>query len=430
MAVEVTTQALVAAFFFGIVLNAASAAFVLYLRGYGLGAVFRDSQRLVLILFLLSAALWALTDFVSILLNTTSSSTPCQIGIIFSTVFDQFARFSIEQFLLWALSNNNGSKIPVIQWISQLLVVARFLAGAVFIGFTRPQTDSFCVPTTSARPVGIVVTALDGVIILFLLIRAYSAGGAAKDNRTATVAELGRARALISVLVGLLFWTGVPGGLLIVIVFVACGFGLLLASRASKSRPLEAPLPRRINISRDISTSHSDYPPSRYEDLKEAAIRSSTTFVNPRDVPRVKDDGINGSEITTPSESAHTTATFPPKLDRSVSQKKGHFAKIAISHPILQQTSGQSPLNKIHVIDLAEAAVADKERRARMCEEEGMAVSRLAGPPEGMSPEEALRRYKYWQCLNYFSAALSRRDSPEITAAITGAIYATRGREV
>jgi hypothetical protein len=190
------------------VLNAATAALVLYLRGYGLAAVFRDSQRLVLVLFLLSAALWAQIDFITILLDITSP-TPCQIGIIFSTIFDQFARFSIEQFLLWALNNNNGAKLSITQLSPQVLVLARFLAGAVFIGFTRPQTDDFCLATTSSLPVGIVVAGLDGAIILFLIIRAYSTGGVAKDNREGKGLDADRARALMSIMLGLVFWTGV-----------------------------------------------------------------------------------------------------------------------------------------------------------------------------------------------------------------------------
>jgi hypothetical protein len=191
------------------VLNAASAALVLYLRGYGLAAAFRDSQRLVLVLFLLSAALWAQVDFITILLDTSSSSTPCQVGVIISTVFDQFARFAVEQFLLWGLNRDTGSKPSVLQLVPQVLVLARFLAGAVFIGFTRPQTDDFCVATTSAAPVGIVVTALDGVIIFLLIIRAYSAGGAAKQNNAGDEVEADRGRSLMTVLMGLAFWTGV-----------------------------------------------------------------------------------------------------------------------------------------------------------------------------------------------------------------------------
>jgi hypothetical protein len=193
----------------GIVLNAASAAVVLYTRGYG-KAIFRDSQRLVLVSFLLSSALWALTDFITILLDVTSSSTSCQIGVIFSTIFDQLARFSIEQFLLWALNNHNTTtKVSVTQLIPQVMILVRFLVGAVFIGFTRPQTDAFCVATTSTLAVGILVPALDAIIILLLVVRAYSAGGIAKENREGKGTGANRATALMSVLLGLALWTGV-----------------------------------------------------------------------------------------------------------------------------------------------------------------------------------------------------------------------------
>lgn len=190
-------------------MNAASATLVLYLRGYALSTTFRDSQRLVLVLFLLSSALWAQTDFITILLDITESSTPCQVGVIFSTVFDQLARFSIEQFLLWAMAARDGTKLSMTQLISQAVVLIRFLAGAVFIGFTRPQTDNFCVAATSALPVGIMVPALDAAIIALLVIRAYSAGGIAKRNNGGNGIEADRARAVMSVLLGFAFWTAV-----------------------------------------------------------------------------------------------------------------------------------------------------------------------------------------------------------------------------
>lgn len=193
----------------GIVLSAASAALVLVVKGTGFSAVFRDSQRLVLVLFLLSAALWAQTDFISILLDITTSNVPCQVGVIFATVFDQLARFSVEQFLLWGLNIDSGAKLSLTQLIPQALVLGRFLAGAVFTGFIRPQTDDFCVATTSVLPVGILVTGLDGAIISLLVIRAYSPGGAAKENQGSKGAKADRARALMSVLLGLVFWTGV-----------------------------------------------------------------------------------------------------------------------------------------------------------------------------------------------------------------------------
>src|SRR5690349_3687517 len=127
----------------------------------------------------------------------------------------------------------------------------------------------------------------------------------------------------------------------------------------------EAPSPRRINISRDISTADSEYPPSRYEDIKEAAIRSSRTFVNPRDVPRVKDETSIGFPFaldTTTQQQSLPTATLPASgmvrnLDRSVSQKRGMFGfgpaapagKLTIGRPILQNTEEGNPFNKIAV---------------------------------------------------------------------------------
>ncbi|KAK4103316.1 hypothetical protein N658DRAFT_445927, partial [Parathielavia hyrcaniae] len=427
MAAEGTTQALVAAFLFGLVLNAAAAALVLYLRGCGLASLLRDSQRLVLVLFLLSAALWAQLDFITILLDVSTSPTPCQIGIIFSTVFDQFARFSIEQFLIWALNASNGAKSSIIQLIPQLLVVARFLAGAVLIGFTRPQTDTFCVTTTSAPPLGVLVASLDVVIILLLVLRAYFAGRLAKDDGGGRGNDADRARALMLVVLGLAFWTGtsVPlllgirslpfatrtalpaGGLLAAIASVAGSAGSLLRPRTTDSRPPEAPSPRRINISRNISTSDSDAPPSRYEDLKDAAIRSSTTFVNPREVPRIKDETGVGfpfrTERALQEESAipFRTITAPAsnvawKLDKTASQKRGLLSfpkgKPAISHPVLQDNSGRNPLDRIAVMDLQAAAIADKDRRARMKEDESVSIGRPAAPLMGMTQEEALKR--------------------------------------
>lgn len=199
-------------------LNAASSAAVLYAKPGDGHAAFRGGQRLVLVLFLLSAALWAVADFITVLLDTAGSSTPCQIGVIFAAAFDQLARFSVEQFLLWAVgdesgsssSSSSGTRLPPAQLIPQVAVLARFLAGAVFIGFTRPQTDSFCVATTATPPVGILVAALDGAIVLLLLARAYSAGGIAKkESREGGGGQHSRARALMSVLLGLAIWTGV-----------------------------------------------------------------------------------------------------------------------------------------------------------------------------------------------------------------------------
>jgi hypothetical protein len=130
---------------------------------------------------------------------------PCQVGIIFATVFDQLGRFWIEQYLVWAM--NDGSKPTVMHMIPQFLVLGRFVAGAVFAGFTRPQTDTFCVATSSAFPVAVVVIVLDVVILLALTARAFSSlpdtGVLNKDS------ELARRLSLKLILLGVVIWTAV-----------------------------------------------------------------------------------------------------------------------------------------------------------------------------------------------------------------------------
>ena len=186
----------------GIVVNAAAAALFLYTKGHG-SAIYRDSQRLVLVLFLFSAALWAQIDFIAILLDVSRSSMPCQIGIIFATVFDQLGRFSIEQYLVWAM--NDGTKPTVLQMIPQFLILGRFAAGAVFAGFARPQTDTFCAATSSVFPVAVTVIILDVVIILLLTFRAFSS---AKDQALRST-ELSRRVSIKLVLLGHVIWTAV-----------------------------------------------------------------------------------------------------------------------------------------------------------------------------------------------------------------------------
>lgn len=198
-----SVSVLVAAFVFGIVVNAASAALFLHVNSHG-STVFRDGQRLVLTTFLLSAALWAQTDFISIAIDPTATSS-CQVGIIFSTFFDQLARFSIEQYLLWAI--NKGAKSGVQQMVLQALIVTRFVVGCVFVGFSRPQFDPVCVPMSSMIPVAIVVVVLDVVLIVTLAVMAIMAD-LMRDVREGG-SDAGRSKSILLVIVAFAIWTAV-----------------------------------------------------------------------------------------------------------------------------------------------------------------------------------------------------------------------------
>ncbi|KAB5566649.1 hypothetical protein GE09DRAFT_958614 [Coniochaeta sp. 2T2.1] len=440
MAIQGASQALIAAFTFGIVVNAASAALFLFTRGHG-SSIFRDGLRLVLITFLLTSALWAQIDFITTVIDTTGGTMSCQIGLIFSTLFDQVGRFAMEQYLLWAMVT--PGKTSAGGMVTQVFIAARFIVGAVFIGFTRPQVDTFCVARSSLMPVAFTVIALDGVIIVCLAARALMTGLVADVREGKSSSS--RSKSILIVMVGFVIWTAMsipmmlgmttvdlifrtalPAiGLVILIIIVTACSGELASPRGSQSSPPEAPSPRRINISRDISTADSsDYPPSRFEDLKDEAIRSSTAFLQPREAPTAFGEtgrlpniarpvtgiaGIGGLPIQGALFPPTRVETMPaPDLTRKTStatlkQKRGLFGigngashetgKMTIGNPILMDNDAQNPLNKIATIDLREAARAEHDRRAMALKQESDFVGRRPAPqPPNMTPQEAVKR--------------------------------------
>lgn len=187
----------------GIVVNSASAGLFLNVKGHG-SSIFRDGKRLVLVLFLLSAALWAQIDFITTLIDPTATAS-CQLGIIFTTIFDQLARFSILQHLLWVI--NYGTKPGALQYILQTLLAARLILGGVFVGLSKPEFNTVCVPVSSVLIVAIITVIVDAVMIVGLAGQAISAGvfGKMQDGGQAS----SRGKAVAAVLGGLVIWTGV-----------------------------------------------------------------------------------------------------------------------------------------------------------------------------------------------------------------------------
>lgn len=120
-----------------------------------------------------SAALWAQVEFLTTLIEPTASST-CQVAVILSALLDQFARVSIEQFLIWAVARDGLKSAAGLA--TQVLLLARFVIGMVFVGETKPQFNNTCVPLSNVVPVAIAVIALDAVILIATAILALTAG--------------------------------------------------------------------------------------------------------------------------------------------------------------------------------------------------------------------------------------------------------------
>ncbi|KAI8631063.1 hypothetical protein F5Y19DRAFT_20521 [Xylariaceae sp. FL1651] len=434
MAVPGTTQALIAAFSFGILFNAASAALVLYIKGHG-SAIYRDGLRLVLILFLLSSSSWALVEFLATLIDSNAAST-CQVAVIFSSLFDQFGRVSVEQYLAWALQK--GGAKTAFSVLPQILVFARLFVGIAFVAVTRTQFNPTCVPVSSVRAVSVAAIALDAVIVGLLSIHAFSNGQVKKDpsfqstslrTKTARLVLIGLAVWMgtsVTLLLGLndidLFYrTALPGiGLTILVGLVTVFFQTLAIPRDPPQRP-DSPVLQRMERSRDLSSSDTaDYPPARYEDLKEASTMSITAFAAKKETSRNirrNDDGTfpaisrpftadsDASKLPAqaqfssqikPSDFAPDFAAIQPLSEtwknsggksssertRAVpSKSKAKAGKLAISNPILNEDeSTQNPLNRIPTIDLAEAANNDRLRREKYAQRISTLIAQRPAP--------------------------------------------------
>ncbi|KAH8165848.1 hypothetical protein CIB48_g2398 [Xylaria polymorpha] len=428
MAVPGTIQALIAAFSFGILFNAASGALVIYVKGHG-SAIYRDGLRLVLILFLLTSSLWALVEFLATLIDPSATST-CQVAVIFSSLFDQFGRVFAEQYLVWAVPK--GDAKTVFSLVPQILVFGRFFVGIAFTAVTRAQFKPTCAPISSVRAVSITTIALDAVIIGFLSVQAFSGGLATKNpsSRSTTTLKTRTVRLIVvgvatsvTLLLGLdsidLFYkTALPGiGLTIL---------TLVVPREPPRRP-DSPISREP---RNLSSSDSaEYPPSRYEDLKVANTVSISAFATKAETSRSirrNDDGtfppiskpvavaldMNGNPIqgqlfsaTKRSDLAPALSKVPPLPEnwgiikntggrmKAVSKPKTKPGKLAISNPILKEDENiQNPLKKIPTIDLAKAASNDRLRREKYAQRIPSLVAQRPAPRPPSPPPAPDRR--------------------------------------
>ncbi|KAI1132806.1 hypothetical protein F5Y10DRAFT_170058 [Nemania abortiva] len=428
MAVPGTIQALIAAFSFGILFNAASAALVLHVKGHG-SAIYRDGLRLVLILFLLASSSWALVEFLSTLIDP-SATTTCQVAVIFSSLFDQLGRVFVEQYLAWAVPK--GDAKAVFSLVPQILVFGRLFVGIAFTAVTRTQFKPTCAPVSSIRAVAITTIALDGAIIGILSIQAFSTNSVRKDPGSNSI--ILSIKTVRLVVVGVAVWWGTSVtsllGLESVDLFYRTalpGIGLTilvgLVTILSQTLAIPRELPRRPDspVSRDVrdlpSSDSTDYPPSRYEDLKSNNIVTVSAFATRTEASRGirrNDDGtfpaiskpipvgldMNGNPVQEqlflvtkpPDLPAALSAALPlaenQGITRSLSERmkagpkpKLKGGKLAISNPIINEDeSMQSAFKKIPTMGLDEAANNDRLRREQYAQRVSTLVASRPAP--------------------------------------------------
>ncbi|KAI0392285.1 hypothetical protein F5Y17DRAFT_460035 [Xylariaceae sp. FL0594] len=419
MAVAGALQALIAAFFSGILFNAASAALVINIRELG-SLFYREGLRLALILFLVSSLCWAFVEFLATLIDPSATPT-CQAAVVFSCLFDQFGRAFIEQYLVWAVQKGEAKTADSV--LPQILVFGRFFFGIGYAALTRVQFKPTCVPLASIRGISISVIALDGVIIGLLAVRAFSNG--AKGDGDVPRAANARTKAARLVGVGVAGWwatsitsllaldsidlfyrTAFPViGLTILIGLVTVLSQTLVASRKPPRRP-DSPV---LQGARDLSSSDSTgYPPSRYEDLKGINPMTISASASKRETNRGlkrNDDGTlpvisrptsaTGSIADTDHIREQDLPAVPPlpllaeRNWKAMARSKAKAGIPAISNPILLEDEiSQNPLKNIATVELAEAARSERMRREKGGQRNSQLVAKRPAPRAPSPPPD------------------------------------------
>ncbi|TGO87000.1 hypothetical protein BPOR_0260g00060 [Botrytis porri] len=421
MAISDTIQTLSAAFSFGILLQAATGALLIYARGHG-SNIFKDGRRLVLVLFLLFSVLWAQIGFLELLMPTTGTGI-CQVGLIFTTAFDQLARVALEQFLLWSIGH--GMKITDIRAILQGLLAARLIVGGVLVGITRPQFSPTCVAETSIIPVAIVVLVMDIIIVGALLVQAGSLGMFWDRREDRKV----QSRALLLVIAGFTIWTAtsvpmilgipsiilivrtvVPANGLLVLVGIVTIFSVALLSpkqedsvtAGAKSPFSTSPMASSRGIFQNGIGAEGSPIISRTGTKNQLFVVNPSSTTPQRDVrgfTKLADDGDSGATQVPggvfPAVFAASSLSSDQAASTSASSKRPKVSVrgLAISKPIVSdETNPDTPFAKIATIDLKTAVMNDRERREMNSKKSPFNTPRAVPLRPRISPEEMLNK--------------------------------------
>ncbi|PHH74057.1 hypothetical protein CDD80_3339 [Ophiocordyceps camponoti-rufipedis] len=357
-------QAVAAVVFFAIVIVAAPATAPLYLRHLH-KPLYRDGPRLALVGYLLATLAWAIVGLVATAAITRDVSS-CQAAVVFFAIFDQLARFLLEEFIFWTIDFD--VRFSPQMFLFQGVFVVRFVLGAVFVAVQRPQIEPVCLASTMILALAIVVLVADAVVVCMLLFRAYSTG-ILRDLPDKYMLGFW-SRALLLLILGLVVWTGLSIPMILGInsielvfrlVLPAIGSLIVLGLLAIFRRSLGSSQPdhfpsypfNRELSSRDISSSQSAKPPasdgSSFTDkstLKEG--KSGLPFIG-QPIPQ-------GVPFTAKSFEA-------PRSGRTGLQGGLKGGRKDISNPV-PHSEGVLAV-KFPTVDLAIAARNERERRER-----------------------------------------------------------------
>jgi hypothetical protein len=153
-----------ATFSLGILLHAGAGSFVSGIHGH-FRTLFLVRRRIVLLAFLLSISLFAIAQFTGLLLL---EDVPCQVTVIFSTIFDQAARVLGFTYVTSIIGDEVSRGEKRVTWA---VLAIRALLGAAVVGFMRIDFIPVCYATPSIPVINYATMAVDGAILLYLILR-------------------------------------------------------------------------------------------------------------------------------------------------------------------------------------------------------------------------------------------------------------------
>ena len=170
-------------------------------------SLLQDRRRLVVVLFLLIASIWAKITFLSFAMP---SPPACQATTAISIVFDQAARTVAAAILMDVAAGKPRSQSSL--YTIRAVLAARFILGIVAAAFVRPQFDPICVARTASTAAAALTVGFDAAILTLVVFQAVTEGAwkDAWDPPTTTKKEQVKAKSFF--IGGYILWfaTSIP----------------------------------------------------------------------------------------------------------------------------------------------------------------------------------------------------------------------------
>ncbi|PHH52499.1 hypothetical protein CFIMG_005807RA [Ceratocystis fimbriata CBS 114723] len=386
-------------FSLGILLQSAIGLVGLYTKNHST-RIWNDGPRLALMTMTIAGGAWSQMQFMAFMIPPTI----CQPIITFGNIADQITRIAAIQFMIWTATNVPTPILPKKSMLGsimrQMFILTRIVLGFVYCGFVRPNFVPQCAAvSTVPGPLPEVLLGVDALVVLYALFKFIMSS--ARKNPDKKSNERRTRKGSIAFSIGFIIWTAssvlmimaTPGTIILlrvalpatgltVLLAIVSNFGLALLPnsfiKGNESKYPEAPSPRDFPSSaagRDIasrgsvgSAATSNYPPSRYEDLKarQASLRGASFEMNNLSSTsssaqyQYRIEGASGSYYSGQTDMS-TSMSIPKRAALSRNLTKG---KVTISQPVMQLNEfGENPLDKIATMDLKAAAQAEALRR-------------------------------------------------------------------